>query len=95
MISECNFTTKSDRWGYKYDKPTTFPCWIQSEVKEVVWCFRSNEVYFVNQMHRTLVLPHPLNNQLTFRDPPTWFTLICILPRDLVLQLSMRLTIKN
>ena len=68
---------------------TTFPCWIQSKMKVVAWCFCSNEVYFVHQLHRSLVLPLPLHNQLTFRDPLTWLKLICILPRDL--DLSMRI----
>ena len=82
-----------NRWTENIMQATTFPCWIQSEMKVVVWCFCSNEVYFVHQLHRSLVLPLPLHDQLTFRDPLTWLKLICILPRDL--DLSMGLTMNS
>ena len=52
-------------------------------MKKIAGCFGSNKVYSVPQPHRFLVLLLPLYNQLTLRDPLTWFKLICILPRDL------------
>ena len=61
----------------------TFHSRVQDEVKKIIWCFRSNKVYFVSQPHRSLVLPLPLHNQLTLRDPLTWLKLICILSGDL------------
>ena len=58
-------------------------CWVQSEVDKVVRCFGSNKIDFVSQLHRSLVLPLPLHNQLTLRDPLTLFKPICIFPGDL------------
>jgi len=52
-------------------------------MKKIAGCFGSNKVHSVPQSHRFLVLLLPLHNQLTLRDPLTWFKLICILPRDL------------
>ena len=84
-----------NRWTENIMQATTFPCWIQSEMKVVVWCFCSNEVYFVHQLHRSLVLPLPLHDQLTFRDPLTWLKLICILPRDLDLSMGLTMNIDS
>ena len=66
-----------------YDLLYTFHCWVQGEMDEVVWCFGSGEVHFVPEWHRSLVLPHPLHNQLTLRDPLTFFRLIYVLLGDL------------
>ena len=52
-------------------------------MKEIAWWFGSNEIHFVHQLFRSLILLLPLHNQLTLWDPLTWFKLICILLGDL------------
>ena len=61
----------------------TFHCWDQVKMDVVEWWFGSDEVHYVPQLHRSLVLLCPLHNQLTLRDPLTWFVLIHFLPGDL------------
>ena len=39
----------------------TFHCWVQVETDVVEWWFGSDEVHFVPQMCRSLVLPLPLH----------------------------------
>ena len=39
----------------------TFHCWVQVETDIVEWWFGSDEVHFVPQMCRSLVLPLPLH----------------------------------
>ena len=65
------------------DQHTVFHGWVQGKVEKIAGCFGSNKIHFVPQSHRPLVLPLPLHNQLTLRDPLTRFKLICILPSDL------------
>ena len=69
---------------------TTFPLWVKDKVNEIVWCFSSNEIHSVHQLHWFLVLL-PLHNQLTLRNPLTRFKLIYILPGDLQVFINSKL----
>ena len=69
---------------------TTFPLWVKGKVDEIIWCFSSNEIHFVHQLHWSLVLL-PLHNQLTLRNPLTWFKLIYVLPGDLKVFVNSKL----
>ena len=56
-------------------------------MKEIV--VSPNEIHFVPQSHRSLVLSLPLHHQLTLGDPLTWCKPICILLGDLVSNLGI------